>query len=101
MCSNVALESGTERAFSGETVNGYSHSHKAPGLWTGSVGGLPLFSSETKFDSGTGWPSFYAPLDPEHVIEVRPANMPQPCRPANSKHPANGKSGTRFHGLCQ
>ena len=67
---NVALESGTERAFSGETVNGYSHSNKAPGLYTGSVGGLPLFSSDTKFDSGTGWPSFYAPFDPEHVIEV-------------------------------
>lgn len=29
-----------------------------------------MFSSETKFDSGTGWPSFWAPVDPTHVIEV-------------------------------
>ena len=75
---NVALESGTERAFSGETVNGYSHSNKAPGMYTGSVGGLPLFSSDTKFDSGTGWPSFYAPLDPEHVIEVSALSLTAP-----------------------
>ena len=67
----VAIGSGTERAFTGETVNGYSHDNKVSGLYVAAIGGLPLFSSETKFDSGTGWPSFYAPVDPTHVIEVR------------------------------
>lgn len=71
MCRNVALQSGTERAFTGQTTNGYSHDNKAAGLYVSAVGGLPLFSSETKFDSGTGWPSFFAPVDPEHVVEVR------------------------------
>lgn len=67
----VAIGSGTERAFTGETVNGYPHDNKQAGLYVAAIGGLPLFSSETKFDSGTGWPSFYAPVDPTHVIEVR------------------------------
>ena len=70
MSRNIALESGTERAFTGQTTNGYSHDNKAAGLYVSAVGGLPLFSSDTKFDSGTGWPSFFAPVDPEHVIEV-------------------------------
>ena len=51
-------------------MNGYSHDNKKAGLYVAAIGGLPLFSSETKFDSGTGWPSFYAPVDPTHVIEV-------------------------------
>ena len=49
---------------------GYPHDNKKEGLWVSAIGGLPLFSSETKFESGTGWPSFWAPIDPEHVIEV-------------------------------
>ena len=69
-CRNITLGSGTEPAFTGQTTNSYSHDNKAAGLYVSAVGGLPLFSSETKFDSGTGWPSFFAPVDPEHIIEV-------------------------------
>ncbi|KAK9815472.1 hypothetical protein WJX72_004246 [[Myrmecia] bisecta] len=76
MTRHVALQHGTERAFSGKTVNGYSHDNKQPGTYVSAVGGLPLFSSDTKFDSGTGWPSFYAPVDPEHVIEVQDNSIP-------------------------
>ena len=43
---------GTERAFSGKTTNGFPHDNKASGVYVGAVGGLPLFSSDTKFDSG-------------------------------------------------
>lgn len=81
VCRKVALGSGTERAFSGQTVNGYPHDNKKPGLYVSAVGGLPLFSSETKFDSGTGWPSFWAPVDPTHVIEV---SLPRICLHASS-----------------
>ena len=52
---------------------GYSHDNKKQGVYVSAIGGLPVFSSDTKFDSGTGWPSFYAPIDPEHVKEVRHA----------------------------
>jgi peptide methionine sulfoxide reductase MsrB len=65
----VLLQAGTERAFSGKTVNGYSHDTKAKGTWVSAVSGVPLFSSTAKYDSGTGWPSFYAPVDPAHIIE--------------------------------
>ena len=50
---------------------GYPHDNKKEGVYVSAIGGLPLFSSGAKFDSGTGWPSFYAPIDPEHVKEVR------------------------------
>lgn len=64
------MAAGTERAFTGKTVNGYNHDNKQQGLYLSAVGNLPLFSSDTKFESGTGWPSFFKPIDPDHVIEV-------------------------------
>lgn len=58
----VTREKGTERAFTGKY-----HDCKDPGVYTCVCCGAPLFSSDTKFDSGTGWPSFYAPKDPDSI----------------------------------
>ena len=59
---HVTRESGTERAFTGKYWN-----TKDAGTYHCVCCGEPLFSSETKFDSGTGWPSFYQPLDSNSV----------------------------------
>jgi methionine-R-sulfoxide reductase len=55
---------GTEAAFCGA----FFDNHK-PGVYTCVCCGLPLFTSETKFDSGTGWPSFFQPVAKENIIE--------------------------------
>lgn len=59
----VTQRAGTERAFTGKTWD----EHRA-GTYVCVVGGLPLFRSDDKFDSGTGWPSFTKPIDAAHVI---------------------------------
>jgi methionine-R-sulfoxide reductase len=61
---HVAREAGTEQAFTGE----YWNNHK-DGMYLCVCCGEPLFSSETKFESGTGWPSFYQPYDKKNVTE--------------------------------
>jgi peptide-methionine (R)-S-oxide reductase len=61
----ILREKGTERAFTGK----YWDNHKE-GVYTCAACQLPLFSSETKFESGTGWPSFYQPLDKQKVSVV-------------------------------
>ncbi|MEG3843705.1 peptide-methionine (R)-S-oxide reductase MsrB [Microcoleus sp. herbarium14] len=58
----VTRKKGTERAFSGEY-----HDSKKPGTYKCICCGTELFKSETKYDSGTGWPSFYAPINEENV----------------------------------
>ena len=65
----VSLSAFTEPPFTGKTTNGFSHDNKKAGRYVGALSGLPLFSSAEKYDSGTGWPSFYAPIAQDHVLE--------------------------------
>jgi peptide-methionine (R)-S-oxide reductase len=60
---DVTRKADTERAFSGAYYNNHE-----PGLYRCVCCGNALFSSETKFDSGTGWPSFWAPVARENVV---------------------------------
>lgn len=66
----ITREEGTERAFTGPWWD-----HKEPGTYACVCCGTPLFSSETKYDSGTGWPSFYAPLSDEVVSERKDRSL--------------------------
>ncbi len=61
---DVLRNAGTERPFTGALLNEHGH-----GIFVCAACGNPLFSSDTKFESGTGWPSFWAPIEPGRVIE--------------------------------
>jgi peptide-methionine (R)-S-oxide reductase len=60
----ILRHKGTEMAFTGKYWNNH-----APGVYRCAGCGLTLFSSDTKFNSGTGWPSFWTPIERDHVIE--------------------------------
>ncbi len=62
---NVLREDGTERSFTSPLLN-----EKQEGVFTCGACSLPLFTSETKFKSGTGWPSFYQPINKTNVGDV-------------------------------
>lgn len=63
---DVLLRHGTEAPFCGGLLG-----NKQDGVYCCRLCGLPLFRAQTKFESGTGWPSFWAPFDEEHVRAVR------------------------------
>lgn len=67
---NVLRKDGTEPAF----ANAYYDNH-ASGIYLCAGCNLPLYSSETKYDSGTGWPSFWAPICPENVSYENDFNL--------------------------
>ncbi|MDB6085483.1 MAG: peptide-methionine (R)-S-oxide reductase [Gammaproteobacteria bacterium] len=62
----VLLEHGTEAAFCGVFLD-----NKKDGTYTCRFCGLPLFRSDAKFDSGTGWPSFFVPFHESHIRRIR------------------------------
>ena len=63
---HILLDHGTEHPFCGGLLE-----IKEVGRYLCKLCALPLFHSATKFESGTGWPSFFAPFDAQHVREIR------------------------------
>ncbi len=67
---SVCLNHGTEAPFQNEFWN-----HKTEGMYHCKCCDTPLFSSETKFDSGTGWPSYFKPVSDDAVEEIEDASL--------------------------
>ena len=66
----VILAQGTERPFCGLFLD-----NKKKGTYVCRLCGLPLFASDSKFDSGTGWPSFFRPFDKDHVAYIEDRSL--------------------------
>jgi len=77
----VTQEDGTEPAFNNE----YWNNHEM-GIYVDIVSGEPLFSSKDKFDSGTGWPSFTKPLEPDNIVEKTDRSFFKVRTEVRSKH---------------
>jgi methionine-R-sulfoxide reductase len=77
----VTQEDGTERPFSNEYWD-----NKKAGIYVDIVSGEPLFSSNEKYDSGTGWPSFWAPIEPGNIVEHEDRKLFMTRTEVRSKH---------------
>lgn len=77
----VTQKDGTERAFSNEYWD-----NKKEGIYVDIVSGEPLFSSTHKYKSGTGWPSFYQPLEKDHIVEKEDRKLFSVRTEVRSKH---------------
>lgn len=79
MEKKVLLQGDTEMPFFGMTTNGYEYDTTEEGSYVSPISGATLFSSEAKFDSGTGWPSFTQPVSGGTILEredPRDAKLP-------------------------
>lgn len=77
----VTQENGTEKPFDNKYWN-----NKAEGIYVDIVSGEPLFSSIDKFDSRTGWPSFYRSLEPNNIVEIEDKSLFMVRTEARSKY---------------
>jgi len=78
---NVTQEDATEKPFDNAYWDNYE-----PGIYVDIVSGEPLFSSKDQFKSGTGWPSFTKPLDPEYIVEKLDFKLIWPRTEVRSKY---------------
>ena len=67
---HILLDHGTERPGCGLLLD-----NKEDGTYACRLCGLPLFASNSKFESGTGWPSFFQPVDPEHITDIKDRSL--------------------------